>query len=149
MLQNHKIPNGYYFIVWAVYFVVQIGLGWFYRLRHEPPLSHVERQVCQIMGFFWPAFFLTACVFQFGEDGHGDPLPIKYLLPILVLEAGVVFGSVATILGGSFYLMALACFATALLEAFWPEGGTLISAAVCSPALFWLGWKYRRRAPAA
>ena len=47
-------------------------------------------------------------------------------------------------LGGSFYVMAAACLATAILEALLPSSGPLISAAVCSPALFWLAWKYAR-----
>ena len=138
MLLSGVKDHGYYFIVWAACFLGITGLGWFYRFRSGPPLSHVERQMCQIKGFFWAGFFLTAWLYQLGE-GH-----IEYLLPILVLEAAIAFGSVATILGGSFYVMAAACLATAALEAAWPEAGPLISAAVCSPALFWLGWKYRR-----
>jgi serine/threonine-protein kinase len=155
MLQSHVEQHRYYFIVWLACFFGIVGLSWFARFWKGPPLSHVERQMCQIKGFFWTGFFLTAWVYQTAtvdlppEWGGPQHLPIKYLLPILVLEAAMAFGSIATLLGGSFYVMALACLATAALEAAWPEGGPLISAAVCSPALFWLGWKYRRRAPSA
>jgi serine/threonine-protein kinase len=149
MLSKEVKDHGYYFIVWAACFLGQAGLGWFYRFRSGPPLSHVERQLCQIAGFFWAGFFLTAWIYQLGTDEGGHPLPIQHLLPLLVLEAAIYFGSIATILGGSFYVMALACVATAALEAKWSEAGPLISAAVCSPALFWLGWKYRRRVPSA
>jgi serine/threonine-protein kinase len=135
--------HGPYFIVWAACFLGMMGVAWFCRFQSGPPLSHVERQLFQIKGFFWVGFFLTAWVYQLGD---GD---IRYLLPILILEAAIAFGCMATILGGSFYVMAAACVATAVLEALWPAPGPLISAAVCSPALFWLGWKYWRRAPSA
>ena len=48
---------------------------------------------------------------------------------------------------GSFYVMAAACLVTAALEAVSPQVGSLISGIGCSPALFWVGWKYSRRRP--
>jgi serine/threonine-protein kinase len=141
LLWNHVYHHGPYFLVWVACFLGMTGVSWFFRKRSGPPLSHVERQMCQIKYFFWVGFFLTAWAYQLG-DGN-----VRYLMPILVLEAGIAFGSLATIFGGSFYVMSLACLATAAIEAAWPEAGPLISAAVCSPALFALGWKYRRRGP--
>jgi len=132
-----------FFALWAGGLFGTLALAWACRLRGGPPLSHVERQLAQIWAMFWAGFFLTAWQYQ-RSDG-----PINMLFPILVLEAAIAFGCMATILGGSFYVMAAASLATAVLEAIWPEAGPVISAAVCSPALFWLGWKYWRRAPAS
>jgi serine/threonine-protein kinase len=143
LLWNGVHHQGPYFLVWVASCIGLTGMGWFFRIRSGPPLSHVERQMCQITSFFWVGFFLTAWAYQLG-DGN-----VAYLMPILVVEAAIVFASLATLLGGSFYVMSLACVATAVLECAWPEAGPLISGAVCSPALFWLGWKYRRRAPSA
>jgi serine/threonine-protein kinase len=132
-----------FFALWAGGLFGTLALAWACRLRGRPPLSHVERQLVQIWAMFWAGFFLTAWLYQRSAG------PIDKLLPILVLEAAFAFGCMATILGGSFYVMAAASLATAVLEAIWPEAGPLISAAVGSPALFWLGWKYWRRAPSA
>jgi serine/threonine-protein kinase len=140
---DHAQDHAPFFALWAGGLFGSIALVWVCRIRGKPPLSHVERQLVQIWAMFWVAFFLTAWQFQ-RWDG-----PIDVLLPILVLEAAVAFGCMATILGGSFYVMAAASLATAVLETFWAEPGPLISAAFCSPALFWLGWKYWRRAPSA
>jgi hypothetical protein len=71
--------------------------------------------------------------------------PVAGLLPILILELGVCTGCMAALLGGSFYVMAAACLVTAVLEAYSPEAGSLVSGVGCSPALFWVGWKYSRR----
>jgi tRNA A-37 threonylcarbamoyl transferase component Bud32 len=128
-----------YFAVWTAGLVGTCGLVWLFRIRGGPRLSYVERQLAQIWGVFWAGFFLTA--WQYQAVGG----PIAGLLPILVLEAGISFASMATILGGSFYGMAIAGVGTAFLEALWPEVGPLISGCVCSPALFWLGWKYSKR----
>jgi hypothetical protein len=92
----------------------------------------------QILCFFWVGFFLTAWQYQ------NVLAPIAGLPPILVLELGVAMGCIAALLGGSFYVMAAACVVTAVLEALWPQAGPLISGVFCSPALFWLGWKYSR-----
>jgi eukaryotic-like serine/threonine-protein kinase len=139
MLWSKVEDHGPYFIIWAACFLGIAGVSWFCRFRSGPPLSHVERQLVQIWAIFWTGFFLTAWLYQLGK---GD---IEHLLPILVLLAAISYGCMATILGGSFWVMAGACLATAGLEATWPEAGPLISAAICSPALFWLGWKYWRR----
>jgi len=143
LIWNGVPDHAPYFALWAAGLLGTLGITWACRLRAGPPLSHVERQLMQVWAIFWAAFFLTA--WQYWRSGG----PIEYLLPILVLEAAVAFGCMATILGGSFWVMAAACLATAVLEAVWLNGGPLISAAVSSPALFWLGWKYRRRAPSA
>jgi hypothetical protein len=89
----------------------------------------------------WVGFFLTVWAYQ--RIGA----PIAGLPPILVLEAAVATGCMAALLGGSFYVMTAACLATAVLESLWPEVGRLISGVFCSPALFWVGWKYSRRLP--
>jgi serine/threonine-protein kinase len=142
-LEPWRADHAPFFAIWAGGAFGMNALAWAFRLRGGPPLSHVERQLAQIWAFFWAGFFLTAL--QYWHIGG----PIDGLLPILVLEGAIAFGCMATILGGSFYVMALACVGTAVLEAAWPKVGPLISAAVCSPALCWLGWKYWRRVPAA
>jgi hypothetical protein len=146
LIWNEVKGHAPYFAIWAAGFLATLAVAWVCRLRGGPPLSHVERQLMQVWAIFWAAFFLTA--WQYWRSDTPPP-PIAGLLPILVLEGAVAFGCMATILGGSFWVMAAACLATAVLEAVRPEAGPLISAAFCSPALFWLGWKYRRRAPSA
>jgi serine/threonine-protein kinase len=133
-VQNH----GPYFAIWVAMCLTVLGLFWFCRLRSGPRLSQVERQIVQILCFFWVGFFLTAWQYQ------NVLAPIAGLPPILVLELGVAMGCIAALLGGSFYVMAAACVVTAVLEALWPQAGPLISGVFCSPALFWLGWKYSR-----
>lgn len=127
-----------YFAIWIGMFLAAVGFIGFCRFRQGPPLTQVERQMIQVWGFFWVGFFLT--VWQYYCVGA----PIAGLPPILVLELAVAFGSIAAMLGGSFYIMSAACIATAVLEALSPEIGPLISGVVCSPALFWLGHKYSR-----
>jgi eukaryotic-like serine/threonine-protein kinase len=131
-----------FFALWTGSSLAAVLLVWACRLRCGPPLSHVERQLAQILAIFLAGFFLTA--WQYYRTGG----PVAGLLPILMLEVAVAFGSIATILGGSYYVMAAAYLATAILEAVGPVAGPLISAAVCAPALFCLGWKYRHRAAA-
>ena len=133
--------HGPYFAIWVAMGLAVVGLFWFCRLRSGPSLSRVERQIVQISYFFWVGFFLTA--WQYQRIGA----PIAGLPTILVLELAVAMGCIAVILGGSFYLMAAACVITAVMEALWPQGGPLISGVFCSPALFWIGWKYSRRLP--
>jgi serine/threonine-protein kinase len=130
--------HGPFFALWVAMCLTVLGLFWFCRLRSGPSLSHVERQIVQILCFFGVGFFLTA--WQYQRVGA----PIAGLPPILVLEFAVATGCIAALLGGSFYVMAAACVGTAVLEALWPEVGPLISGVFCSPALFWLGWKYSR-----
>jgi len=131
-----------YFAVWGFGMATTVLLMAWYRLRNGPRLSGIEKQLGQIWSSFWVGVFLTAWMYQ--RSGG----PIENLLPILITEAAVAFMAMAAILGGSFYLMAAACLATAILEAFWPEVGPIISAVIGSPALFWLGWKYSGRIPA-
>ena len=127
-----------FFAIWVAMFLSVMGSLWFCRLRRGPGLSQIERQMMQIWGFFWIGFFLTAWQYQRIEA------PIAGLPPILILELAIATGCVAALLGGSLYVMTAACVVTAVLESLWPEVGPLISAVVCSPALFWVGWKYSR-----
>jgi len=131
--------HGPYFAIWVAMCLTVVGLFWFCRFRSGPSLSHVERQSVQILCFFWIGFFLTAWQY------HRIGAPIAGLPSILVLELAVAMGCIAALLGGSFYVMAAACVFTAVLEALWPQAGPLISGVFCSPALFWVGWKYSRR----
>ena len=133
--------HGPYFAIWLAMCLTVVGLFWFRRFRSGPSLSHVERQSMQVLCFFWIGFFLTAWQY------HRIGAPIAGLPPILVLELAVAMGCIAALLGGSFYIMAAACVFTAVLEALWPQAGPLISGVFCSPALFWVGWKYSRRSP--
>jgi serine/threonine-protein kinase len=133
--------HGPYFGIWVAMCLTVVGLFWFYRFRSGPRLSQVERQSLQILCFFWIGFFLTAWQY------HRVGAPIVGLPSILVLELAVAMGCIAALLGSSFYVMAAACVFTAVLEALWPQAGPLISGVFCSPALFWVGWKYSRRWP--
>jgi tRNA A-37 threonylcarbamoyl transferase component Bud32 len=139
LVWNEVTSHGPFFAIWVAMYLTVVGLLWFCRLRNGPSLSQVERQIVQIWCFFWVGFFLT--VWQYHRLGA----PIAGLHPILILELAVVTGCLAALLGGSFYVMTAACVGTAVLEALWPEVGPLVSGVFCSPALFWLGWKYSRR----
>jgi serine/threonine-protein kinase len=133
--------HGPYFAIWIAMCLTVLGLFWFCRFRRGPSLSQIERQSVQILCFFWIGFFLTAWQY------HRIGAPIAGLPPILILELAVAMGCIAALLGGSFYVMAVACVLTAVLEALWPQGGPLVSGVFCSPTLFWVGWKYSRRLP--
>jgi serine/threonine-protein kinase len=126
-------------VLWVGYFLFNLGLVWFCRLRAGPPLSYVERQMAQIWGFFSVGFFVTVWQYWLIDA------PVTGLPPILILELAVAAGCMAALLGGSFYVVTAACLATSILEALWPRVGPIISGVFCSPALFWLGWKYARR----
>jgi serine/threonine-protein kinase len=141
LLWTGLASHGSFFAIWVSMFLTGLGLFWFCRLRGGPSLSRVERQLVQIIGFFWVGFFLTAWQYQRIDA------PVAGLPPLLVLEFAVATGCMAALLGGSFYIMTAACLGTAVLETLWPELGPLISGVICAPALFWVGWKYARRQP--
>jgi serine/threonine-protein kinase len=128
--------HGPFLAIWIAMFLSTLGLFWLCRRRKGPVLSRVERQLLQILGFFYIGFFLT--VWHNWYIGA----PIVGLPPLLILELAVATGCMAALLGGSFYVMTAACVAMAVLETLWPEVGPVISGVFCSPALFWLGWKY-------
>jgi serine/threonine-protein kinase len=117
-------------------------LVWWFRLKNGPPFRHFERQILRVLSFFWILVFLTVWQYQLAGG------PVAGLLPILVLELAFSFTCAAIILGGSFYTTAAAFFGAAVLQSLWPEYGTLILATTAL-VLFWVGWKYARRAPPA
>lgn len=118
-----------------------VALAWFFRVRGGAPALPVERQLVQIWVFFWLSHFLIAWLYQ--KSGA----PIAGYIPILDMEMAVVLGSMAAILGGSFYVSAALCVVKALLETLWPGIGGLFAAFVICPYFFGLGWKHSRRRP--
>jgi hypothetical protein len=66
------------------------------------------------------------------------------LLPVVVLECALAFGCMATILGGSFYPMALACALLSLVLARFPDVGPVVFGGVFALGLFVPGWRYSR-----
>ncbi len=141
LLWTEHASHGSFLVIWLAMLSTTVGLVWFCRLRSSPSLIQVERQMLQTWSFFWIGFFATAWLY------YRVGAPVEGLVPILILQLGVVTACMAALLGGSFYVMAAACLVTAALEAYSPEVGALISGIGCSPALFWVGWKHSRRIP--
>jgi serine/threonine-protein kinase len=115
--------------------------AWWFRLKDGPRLRPFEHQILRLQCFFWVLVFATA--WQYQRAGG----PVAGLYPILVFEVAFAYCCAAIILGGSFYPTAAAFFAVGVLQALWPDIGTLILG-MAAPALFWVGWKYSGRIPA-
>ena len=113
--------------------------AWYYRFRDGPALTPIERQLGQVWGMFAASCFLTgAIVVLMG-------LEVTRLLPLVVLECGLAAGCMAAILGGSFYVLAAACAALAVLLAVEPSFGPAIFGVVFGIGLFVPGWRFSRR----
>ncbi|HEX5271534.1 MAG TPA: serine/threonine-protein kinase, partial [Gemmataceae bacterium] len=102
-----------YALSWAVGLSVVCVFAWYCRFRRGPRLLPVERQAAQLCGLFWGAFSLTALMYRIREP-HGD---VGTLFPILLVEFAFAWGCMATLLGGSFYVLAAACAVVGFLEA--------------------------------
>lgn len=129
---------GRYFTLWS------LGLGtWgviFWQLRRRAgPIQFVERQVAHV----WSASVLCAPLLYFLEILMG--LPVLTLSPVLALIAGTVFLVKASILTGTFYIQAVALFATAFLMAVVPQFGLTIFGLVIWASFFFPGLKYYRQ----
>ncbi len=72
-------------------------------------------------------------------------LPALKLSPILALVSGMVFLVKAGILSGTFYLQAVALFATAIPMARWDDYSHVLFGIVSAACFFFPGWKYYRQ----
>jgi serine/threonine-protein kinase len=143
LLANNKENSfaPHYFVSLVVTFLVYAGLIWFLRIRREPPLLTVERQVLWILFLYWLLVLFT--LWQFLRAGA----PVEYFPSINGFEAAFAFSCISIVLGGSFATPALVCFGVTLLGILWPEAAPIIWTIAMSFALFWLGWKYSRPVP--
>jgi serine/threonine-protein kinase len=72
-------------------------------------------------------------------------LPVLTLSPVLGLISGMVFFVKAGILSGTFYIQAVALFATAFVMALFPWYSHFIFGTVTALCFFIPGWKYYRQ----
>jgi serine/threonine-protein kinase len=127
-----------YVALWVAGLLSLMFPVWYYRFRDGLELAPIERQLGQVWGMFAVACVLTgAIVLLMG-------LEVTQLLPLVVLECGMAAGCMAAILGGTFYLMAAACAALAVILAVAPNVGPAVFGVVFGVGLFIPGWKYSR-----
>ena len=125
--------------LWVVGLLSLMVPAWYYRFREGPALTPIERQLGQVWGMFAASCFLTgAIVVLMG-------LEVTRLLPLVVLQCGLAAGCMATILGGSFYILAAACAVLAVVLAVEPSLGPAIFGVVFGIGLFVPGWRFSRR----
>src|SRR5262249_4533364 len=130
--------TGAYALLWGAGLASLAVPPWHYRFRSGLPLAPVEWQCGQVCLLFGAGFLLT------GVLANWAGLPALRALPLLVLQAGVGIGCLAVILGGSFYVLAAACVASAVLLAVRPDVGPPIFGVVFAVGLFIPRWKYAR-----
>jgi hypothetical protein len=129
-----------YVALWGAGLASLLVPVWHYRFRGGTQLTPVERQLGQVWGLFAVTAVLT------GVINHLMGMEVWKLLPLVVLECGFAFGCMAALLGGSFYGMALACAALALVMAKEPRVGPIAFGTAFAIGLFIPGWRYARRA---
>ncbi len=132
------ISRVHYWLMWT------FGLGtwaivfWLFR-RRMGPVMFVERQIAHV----WAA--AMCCVASLFPLEYLLDLDILSLAPLLSMIAGMVFVIKAGILSGSFYIQAVALFATAIVMAFLPNISLTIFGFVSAGCFFFSGRKYYRR----
>jgi eukaryotic-like serine/threonine-protein kinase len=128
-----------YVALWVIGLLSLIVPAWYFRFRDGPALTPIERQLGQVWGMFAASCFLTGVIVVLMG------LEVTRLLPLVVLECGLAAGCMAAILGGSFYVLAAACAALALVLAVEPTFGPAIFGVVFGIGLFVPGWRFSRR----
>jgi serine/threonine-protein kinase len=130
--------------VWSVGLISIAAVIWHFRFRNGPRLTPLEWQIGQVWSMFGAGFVLTGIV------NHLMGRSILQVLPFVLLEAGLGFGCMAAILGGSFYLTGLICVAMSLILAAFDQStalslafGVLFAIGLIVPA-----WTYSRGEPA-
>lgn len=137
-LQWFDVDRWYYIAVWTLGIWIWAGVFWWLR-RRMGPVTFVERQIAHV----WAAS-MAAIAGLFLVEILLDRPPLE-LSPVLPLIAGMVFVVKAGILTGTFYIQALALFATCPLMARFPEFGHLIFGVVSAACFFIPGLKYYRQ----
>ncbi len=137
-LQFLEVDRWYYMVLWTMGIWIWAAVFWWLR-RRMGPVTFVERQIAHV----WAASMAAIAGLFFVEMWLG--LPALKLSPVLPLIAGMVFVIKAGILTGTFYVQAVALFATAPLMAWFPAVGHLIFGAVSAICFFVPGLKYYRQ----
>jgi serine/threonine-protein kinase len=107
--------------------------------RRSGPVTFAERQMVHL----WAgSTFGCMSLFVIERILH---LPVLTLSPVLAILSGLVFLVKASMLSGSFYIWAMACFATALAMAIWPTYGLFMMGLVSGAGFFFPGFKYYRQ----
>ncbi len=125
--------------LWVIGLLSLMVPAWYYRFREGPALTPIERQLGQVWGMFAASCFLTGAIVVLMR------LEVTRLLPLVVLQCGLAAGCMATILGGSFYVLAAACAVLAVVLAVEPTVGPAIFGVVFGIGLFVPGWRFSRR----
>ena len=128
----------HYWLMWTLGLGTWAVVFWFAR-RRMGPVTFVERQIAHV----WAASM--ACVaFLFPLEAALD-LKVLSLAPLLGVVASMVFVIKAGILSGTFYLPAVAMFATAIAMAIYPTYAMTMFGFMSAACFFITGWRYRRR----
>jgi serine/threonine-protein kinase len=107
--------------------------------RRSGPVTFAERQMVHL----WAgSTFGCMSLFVIERILH---LPVLTLSPVLAILSGLVFLVKASMLSGSFYIWAGACFATAVAMAIWPSYGLFMMGLVSGAGFFFPGFKYYRQ----
>lgn len=122
-------------------YTLMLGLGsalyavtWTERLLQPSPMLLHEKQIAKIWGTFVGATLIIHIIGWFRE------LPLPDLMPFVILQSGIVFGCMATLMGGSFYTIAIFHGLAAILVEFFPivgpgVFGSVFAYGLISPAL--------------
>jgi predicted Ser/Thr protein kinase len=127
-----------YVSLWTIGLVVWSSI--FMKIRRRAgPVTFAERQMVHL----WAgSTFGCMSLFVIERILH---LPVLTLSPVLAILSGLVFLVKASMLSGSFYIWAMACFATALAMAIWPSYGLFMMGLVSGAGFFFPGLKYYRQ----
>ena len=128
----------HYWLMWTAGFGTWAIVFWCVR-RRMGPVTFVERQIAHV----WAASMCCVALLFPLEMKLG--LPVLSLSPILGVVAGMTFLIKAGILSGSFYIQAVALFATAILMALAPKYALTKFGIVVAACFFFSGLKYYRR----
>lgn len=143
LLTNVMFWYGYrdrwqYFLLWTAALGAWAAIFWALR-RRMGPVTFVERQIAHI----W-AGSMIAIALLFPVE-YLLNLPVLSLSPVLGVVSGMVFLVKAGILSGSFYVQALALYATTFLMALFPDYAHAIFGVVAAGCFFFPGLKYYRQ----
>ena len=128
----------YYIALWTAGLGTWASVFWALR-RRVGPVTFVERQIAHV----WAASMIAIGLLFFLELLLA--LPPLTLSPVLGLISGMVFFIKAGILSGTFYLQAVALFATAFVMGLFPRYAHFIFGTVTALCFFIPGWKYYRQ----
>ncbi|MFN0054244.1 MAG: serine/threonine-protein kinase [Planctomycetales bacterium] len=132
-----------YLALWILGMGAWAAVFWSLR-RRAGPITFVERQIAHV----WGASMVASSLLFAVETLLG--MPVLTLSPVLPLIGASVFVIKGGILSGSFYVQALALFATAIVMAYIrqagiPDSGLILYGLVSAAAFFIPGWKYYRQ----